>query len=775
MNRSQIGCTARNAELPFEGLEPRRVLASLNVQYTAELQTHEVLPPPFAGPDHLSLLITPQDPMLFHDIDGDLQADEDPLFTLRSDGSWALSLGSASNAEGKLEVTFNRNFDIDIHPSHERYTLTQPANFADSRAWINELISRSSAYQDNLQYELFPETQGGFNSNSYIAGLFDVTGTIVPDPSTIFVTRGGQPGSYPGYSVPVPAVEFGTGPAKRLDAVLVVDTTQGMEDDLAAIQASAVSLIADLHQNYQVDGNDDVRVAIVDYRDFALSPYGSAGDYPFNDVQSFLSSRDASSDALQSLSIGDGGDFRESVFSALMHAIESDSFGLWRGDGVQKSVFIVGDAPGHDPEPMTGWTHADLDQAAAEADPSGPVDIYAVSIGSNTETIGFFEEVAFSNRGLAFNAQTSSDVVDALSSAFSAATHSAPVILSLETSASFIGSAIEGQTVTLSGTFVDGDPAETFTATVAWGDGTVDTANIVQAGGLYMIDAEYAYPRGGKYKVNVSLVDGNGKQDSARANALVTGANARGGRLNVVGTQLIDAVNVYPGRGGVFVTASFLVEETRWFAAEDVYSLGVYLGDGNDAVVVATSLVLPTRLVGGAGHDGLFGGNGPDRISGRDGDDVIRGFGGNDFIEGNTGSDWLFGMLGNDIVKGGNGNDYLSGGAGLDELRGGNGIDTLYGDEDADLLHGGNDDDFLHGNDGNDLLIGGNGNDMAWGDGGNDVLLGSFGNDQLFGGIGDDVLSGDDGDDELDGGDDWDELFGGPGVDLLINGEVNHP
>ncbi|MGI9518915.1 MAG: PKD domain-containing protein, partial [Pirellulaceae bacterium] len=696
-------------------------------------------------------------------------------FTLRTDGSWALSLGSAQNGDGKLEVTFNRNFDIDVHPANERFTLTQPLQFADSRAWVNELISRSAAYQDNLQYQLFPETQGGFNSNSYVAGLLQLTGTNVADPSTIFVTRGGQPGSYPGYSVPVPATEFGTGAAKRLDAILVVDTTSGMADDISAIKSSAADLVSQLDANFQLDGNTDVRIAVVDYRDFAVSPYGGSGDYTFQDVASFSSSPQFIDDAIQNLDIGDGGDFSDSVFSALMHSIEADSLGLWRGDGVRKAIFLVGDAPGHDPEPMTGFTQSTVDQAASDAD-HGSIDIFTVSIGTDSQTVDFFDDIAGNNRGMAFNAPTSADVVDALLAAFDAATYSAPVLQSLSTTAPVIDLAVdEGVTVSFSGSFFDVDPGDSFTAIVSWGDGTVEAANITSAGGQYTIDADYAYPRGGNYNVTLTLTDSAGYQVTDRVKAYVTGANAVGGRLNVVGTPSGDEVNIYPGAGGIFVTANFLPDTNRWFAASEVVSLGVYLGGGNDSVVIATALQLPSRIVGGAGHDGLFGGGGRDRISGGDENDIIEGHGGDDILEGNLGFDRLFGMQGNDILRGGNGDDFLYGGAGNDQLRGGNDIDHLYGDEGNDLLHGGDQIDYLFGNDGDDTLIGGNGDDQAWGHSGNDRLFGWFGIDLLFGGVGDDLLAGEEGDDELDGGDDWDVLFGGPGTDVLVNGEDNHP
>ncbi len=428
-----------NSGLDYAPLESRQALASLNTQYNVELQTHEVL---FSSFDHLSLLITPQNPGLFNDSDGDNRADQDPLFLRRSDGSFALSIGAGPDEVigGKLISAFNRPYDHTVHPSEERVSLSVPAGMKDSRAWVNELISRSAAYDDQLPYAKFPGITPGvvYNSNSFIAGLLSVTGTVLPDLAAVF-----PDGDYPGLTTPVPAANFGAGPSARLDLIFVVDTTSSMSDDISSAKASASRIIREVYDNFRLDGETDARVAIMDYRDFPQYPYGASGDYPFHDVQAFVSKPERAEAGVNSLTLGNGGDIPESVYSGLMHAIDSTSLGSWRGDGVRRAVILIGDAPGHDPEPFTGYKLSTVSQAAKDggvgfysraaafsesASSSGSVDIYTVSVGSSSSAIRNFEDLARGNRGQSFNAPDASSVVDVLVEAIKSIENNPPTL-----------------------------------------------------------------------------------------------------------------------------------------------------------------------------------------------------------------------------------------------------------------------------------------------------------------------------------------------------------
>ena len=190
-----------------------------------------------------------------------------------------------------------------------------------------------------------------------------------------------------------------------LDLIFTIDTTGSMWDDIDYVKASA-SAIADA---ILLD-IPTARIAVVDYRDFPVWPYGAAGvDYPFYDDLAFSNDKSAIVAAIQGLTLGNGVDWRESVYSALMHSIDSTSLGGWRGsDQAAKVIILMGDAPPHDPEPFTGYTLSSVVTAAYNAD---PVIIYPIQIGGTVEK---FEELADQTGGKAFTAANAEEVVDAI-------------------------------------------------------------------------------------------------------------------------------------------------------------------------------------------------------------------------------------------------------------------------------------------------------------------------------------------------------------------------
>ena len=189
-----------------------------------------------------------------------------------------------------------------------------------------------------------------------------------------------------------------------LDLIFAIDTTGSMWDDIDNVKASASAIVDDVLSD--IPG---ARIAVVDYRDFPVDPYGDPGDYEFNDVLSFSTDKPTIVAAIQGLNVDGGNDWRESVYSALMHSIDSTSLGSWRGsDQAAKVIILMGDAPPHDPEPFTGYTLSSVSLAAELAD---PVIIYPVQIGGTVEK---FEELANQTGGEAFTAENAGEVVDAI-------------------------------------------------------------------------------------------------------------------------------------------------------------------------------------------------------------------------------------------------------------------------------------------------------------------------------------------------------------------------
>ncbi|MEW6174029.1 MAG: vWA domain-containing protein, partial [Bacillota bacterium] len=191
----------------------------------------------------------------------------------------------------------------------------------------------------------------------------------------------------------------------RLDLIFAVDTTGSMWDDIDNVKSSATEIVNTIDSK-----TSDYRIAVIDYRDFPTYPYGGGGDYPYHVVLPFSTDKTAIINAIQSLSIGWGADWEESVNSALIRAIYTEGLGAWR-DGVKKSVILMGDAPGHDPEPFTGYTRSSVTAAAEAVDPAV---IYAIAVGGYSDTCEYFSSLATQTGGEVFTAPTASEVSEAI-------------------------------------------------------------------------------------------------------------------------------------------------------------------------------------------------------------------------------------------------------------------------------------------------------------------------------------------------------------------------
>jgi len=91
-----------------------------------------------------------------------------------------------------------------------------------------------------------------------------------------------------------------------------------------------------------------------------------------------------------------GCDTPEDVYSGIDRALHFP----WRS-GVTKVVIVMGDAPGHDPEPHSGLTLAKIQ---AEAYAVEPAQVDAVLVGSDPDAHSFDQALADATRGQTFDA-----------------------------------------------------------------------------------------------------------------------------------------------------------------------------------------------------------------------------------------------------------------------------------------------------------------------------------------------------------------------------------
>jgi hypothetical protein len=112
---------------------------------------------------------------------------------------------------------------------------------------------------------------------------------------------------------------------------------------------------------------------VVSYRDFPART-GYSGDYSFKVIQTLTDDPALIQTAINSLSLGYGGDWPETVFSGIQAANDLE----WR-PGVTKIAIVIGDAPALSPEPSP--SNLTASQIIANSIAIDPVQVIGVDVG----------------------------------------------------------------------------------------------------------------------------------------------------------------------------------------------------------------------------------------------------------------------------------------------------------------------------------------------------------------------------------------------------------
>ncbi len=231
------------------------------------------------------------------------------------------------------------------------------------------------------------------------------------------------------------------------DLAFVIDTTGSMYDDIDAVQASANTIIDAIFD--EARGLTDSRIAIVGYNDPFVDVI-----LPFTEQADSEDRKAAAISAINSISVGGGGDTPELTYTGILRALEG-SAGEWRADAVSRKIVVFGDAPAKDSSlaPQVFSLASDVDasvsgrlaaptlalasagggvttkiddsislttftttevNAVTGATTAVNVQVYTVAIGFDPAAVEDFENIAEQTGGQFFRAASSSEIVAAL-------------------------------------------------------------------------------------------------------------------------------------------------------------------------------------------------------------------------------------------------------------------------------------------------------------------------------------------------------------------------
>jgi hypothetical protein len=187
---------------------------------------------------------------------------------------------------------------------------------------------------------------------------------------------------------------------RALDLVFVIDTTASMTPFLASVKQSALAAVNALDAT-----SDSWRVAVVSYRDFVARTNDSR-DYPSRVIQGFSTDKQQIIANINGLTLGNGGDNPETMYSGLMTA-----FALpWR-PGVEKRAVVMTDAAALNPEPFTGYTADSVAGAALALDPA---QVIGISAGGTTAATSALQAIVDRTGGTVTSGSTGAAVVTAI-------------------------------------------------------------------------------------------------------------------------------------------------------------------------------------------------------------------------------------------------------------------------------------------------------------------------------------------------------------------------
>ena len=266
-----------------------------------------------------------------------------------------------------------------------------------------------------------------FACNPALSGA-DVKNIVLASTTSRFYYEGGYSGMVNAETAVINALQTQDHSVNRvikrsatngLDLCFVVDTTGSMGDDIANAKENMNRILDELSLK-----NEDFRVALIDYRDFA-DRGSSSQDYPAKLQMAFSNDKEEIIAAINALDLGHGGDTNETVYSGLIMAV-----GLsWRTNA-QKAIIVLGDAPPLDPEPNTGYTFNSVLAALYNADIAIDIDasddrvlgegsdslikVFTIGTDASAAAEEFFQSLSEGTGGTFIGVDSAAEVSDAI-------------------------------------------------------------------------------------------------------------------------------------------------------------------------------------------------------------------------------------------------------------------------------------------------------------------------------------------------------------------------
>ena len=174
-----------------------------------------------------------------------------------------------------------------------------------------------------------------------------------------------------------------------------------------------------------------------------------------------------------------------------------------------------------------------------------------------------------------------------------------PVITATSNSASTLGSAYAGSTVTVGAVFGDAGVLDRHTLAIDWGDGSSSIVPAASSGGAGSASGSHVYAQGGIYTVTLTVADDASPAGFATVTTqvFVTGVGLHNGILQIVGTDRGDRVRVSADNHGNIRVQSDFADDVV-FSGSSVREIHATLGAGRDNFSVARDVTKPVYLNG---------------------------------------------------------------------------------------------------------------------------------------------------------------------------------